>query len=70
MYDSNVFDIIKTLSPSSRGELEITDVNNAYLKENKLKYSILEGFWADAGASVEAYYQTIHIVRKFKTNKS
>ncbi len=69
MYDSNVFDIIRTLKPSARGELEITDVNNAYLREKKLKYSILEGFWADAGASVEAYYQTIHIVRKFKLNK-
>ncbi|MCD6595516.1 NTP transferase domain-containing protein [bacterium] len=70
MYDSNVFDIIRTLNPSARGELEITDVNNAYLKENKLKYSILEGFWADAGASVEAYYQTVHIVRKFKIDKN
>ncbi len=66
MYDSTVFDIIRTLKPSERGELEITDVNNAYLKAGKLKFSILEGFWADAGASIEAYYQTIKIVREFK----
>ena len=66
MYDSRVFDIIKTLKPSDRGELEITDVNNTYLKEGKLQYSILEGFWADAGASIEAYYQTIRVVREYK----
>jgi len=66
MYDSEVFDIIKTLKPSARGELEITDVNNAYLRKGKLKYSILQGFWADAGASIEAYYQTIKVVREFK----
>ncbi|HDG68409.1 MAG TPA: spore coat protein [candidate division Zixibacteria bacterium] len=66
MYDSEVFDIIKTLKPSARGELEITDVNNAYLRKGKLKYSILQGFWADAGASIEAYYQTIRVVREFK----
>lgn len=59
MYDPEVFDIIKTLVPSGRGELEITDVNNAYLKKSKLNHSILEGWWADAGASIEAYYQTI-----------
>ncbi len=59
MYDPEVFDIIKTLVPSGRGELEITDVNNAYLKRGKLNHSILEGWWADAGASIEAYYQTI-----------
>ena len=66
MYDPEVFDIIKTLKPSARGELEITDVNNAYLSRGKLQYSILEGFWADAGASIEAYYQTIKIVREYK----
>ncbi|MBI5124428.1 MAG: NTP transferase domain-containing protein [Candidatus Omnitrophica bacterium] len=49
MYDSQVFDIIKTLKPSGRGELEITDVNNAYLKKNELTYSVLDGWWTDAG---------------------
>ncbi|RKZ34912.1 spore coat protein [bacterium] len=70
MYDPDVFDIIKRLEPSDRGELEITDVNNAYLHKGKLKYSILEGFWADAGASIEAYYQTVRIIREFKQREN
>jgi len=49
MYDHNVFDIIKTLKPSARGELEITDVNNAYLAEGTLTYDVLHGWWTDAG---------------------
>ncbi|REE90524.1 glucose-1-phosphate thymidylyltransferase [Paenibacillus taihuensis] len=49
MYDSRVFDIIRTLKPSGRGELEITDVNNAYIKSNELTYDVLEGWWTDAG---------------------
>jgi len=49
MYDSEVFDIIKALKPSARGELEITDVNNAYLKMGTLTYDILKGWWTDAG---------------------
>jgi glucose-1-phosphate thymidylyltransferase len=49
MYDSNVFNIIKGLKPSARGELEITDVNNAYIARNELTYDILKGWWTDAG---------------------
>ncbi len=49
MYDEKVFDIIKTLKPSRRGELEITDVNNAYIKNGELEYSILDGWWTDSG---------------------
>lgn len=49
MYDEEVFDIIKTLKPSWRGELEITDVNNAYLKKGCLEYDILDGYWKDCG---------------------
>ncbi|MGX1983420.1 glucose-1-phosphate thymidylyltransferase [Thermolongibacillus altinsuensis] len=49
MYDAKVFDIIKTLKPSARGELEITDVNNAYIERNELTYDILNGWWTDAG---------------------
>jgi len=48
-YDANVFDIIKTLKPSARGELEVTDINNAYITRNQLEYDILEGWWTDAG---------------------
>jgi len=48
-YDSQVFDIIKTLKPSARGEFEITDVNNVYLEKGQLSYRILDGWWTDAG---------------------
>ena len=49
MYDHKVFDTIRTLRPSERGELEITDVNNAYIKQDALSYDILQGWWSDAG---------------------
>ncbi|MCZ8519173.1 MULTISPECIES: sugar phosphate nucleotidyltransferase [Paenibacillus] len=49
LYDAHVFDIIKTLQPSARGELEITDVNNAYAEQGLLGYSMLSGWWTDAG---------------------
>jgi glucose-1-phosphate thymidylyltransferase len=48
-YDASVFEIIRGLKPSARGELEITDVNNAYIAKNQLAYDILEGWWTDAG---------------------
>lgn len=57
LYESSVFDIVKTLKPSARGELEITDVNNAYLKAGKLQHAVLDGWWADAGESFEMYLQ-------------
>lgn len=49
MYDSDVFSIIRTLRPSARGELEITDVNNAYLQRGELTFDVLNGWWTDAG---------------------
>ncbi len=49
MYDETVFDKIETLVPSGRGELEITDVNNAYIREGTMTFSYLEGWWTDAG---------------------
>jgi len=49
LYDKDVFQIISTLKPSGRGELEITDVNNAYIWKGMLQYAILKGFWSDAG---------------------
>ena len=48
-YDSTVFDKVRCLKPSARGELEITDVNNSYIKEGRLTYEVLEGWWTDAG---------------------
>jgi glucose-1-phosphate thymidylyltransferase len=49
MYDASVFEKIRTLVPSSRGELEITDVNNAYIREGTMEFSWLDGWWTDAG---------------------
>jgi glucose-1-phosphate thymidylyltransferase len=49
LYDPEVFAIIKNLKPSGRGELEITDVNNAYLRKGCMSFSVLEGYWSDAG---------------------
>ncbi len=49
MYDERVFEIVKTLKPSRRGELEITDVNNAYIERGELEYDVLDGWWTDSG---------------------
>jgi glucose-1-phosphate thymidylyltransferase len=49
MYDATVFDKVKQLEPSGRGELEITDVNNAYIREGTMSFSFLDGWWTDAG---------------------
>lgn len=63
LYDSNVFDIISCLKPSHRGEIEITDVNNFYLKEGKMNYEIVTGFWSDAG-TFESLYKASSFVRE------
>ena len=62
MYDARVFDIIKTLRPSDRGELEITDVNNAYIEAGEMTFAFLDGWWADAGESCDALLRTSQIV--------
>lgn len=49
LYDNNVFEKIRTLKPSGRGELEITDANNDYIRQGAMSYSLLEGYWSDAG---------------------
>lgn len=55
-YDSTVFDVIKTLKPSGRGELEITDVNNHYIKQGTMSWSELDGWWTDAGTFESLLY--------------
>lgn len=57
LYDNTVFDKIRTLKPSGRGELEVTDLNNAYIKEGKLTWANLDGFWSDAG-TFESLFRT------------
>ena len=61
MYDADVFDICKTLKPSDRGELEITDVNNAYLQRGDLSYDILDGWWTDAGTFESLFRATCFV---------
>ncbi len=61
-YDGKVFDIIRTLKPSGRNELEITDVNNAYLRNGTLQYDILDGWWTDAG-TFESLYRAATLVK-------
>src|SRR5262249_27243232 len=55
-YDSSVFEIVPTLVPSARGELEITDVNNYFVERGTMEYDVIDGFWGDAGESIDAYY--------------
>jgi glucose-1-phosphate thymidylyltransferase len=68
IYDNSVFDIIRTLRPSGRGELEITDVNNDYVRQGKLSYSILKGYWSDAG-TFESLYRASELVRNKKRER-
>ena len=67
-YDARVFDIIKTLKPSGRGELEITDVNNAYIADGTLTWDVLEGWWTDAG-TIESLHLANQLVAKTGANK-
>ena len=68
-YDPSVFEVIPELEPSGRGELEITDVNNWFIDQGTMQYDILEGFWGDAGESIDAYYAVNDFVRQNGANK-
>jgi len=68
-YDPDVFRVIATLEPSGRGELEITDVNNYYVDQQTMAYDVLDGFWGDAGESIDAYYAVNDFVRENGANK-
>lgn len=68
MYDYRVFEFIKSLKPSERGELEITDVNNFYIREGKMQWDILEGWWSDAG-TFESLQYAGNMVAKTGANK-
>ncbi len=67
-YDHTVFDFIKSLKPSDRGELEITDVNNMYLKRGDLTHSVLDGWWTDAG-TFESLRRATNLVAESGANK-
>lgn len=66
LYDSKVFDYIKEIKPSDRGELEITDVNNHYIKAGKLNAHVLRGYWRDAGTFDTLYEANKHWAQKAK----
>ncbi|HEX9343836.1 MAG TPA: sugar phosphate nucleotidyltransferase [Actinomycetota bacterium] len=68
-YEASVFEVIPTLEPSGRGELEITDVNNWYVQCGQMEYDVIEGFWGDAGESIDAYYLVNDFVRQHGANK-
>src|SRR5947208_2142363 len=69
MYDATVFDKIRTLVPSRRGELEITDVNNAYIREGTMTFSYLDGWWTDAG-TFESLLRAANLVAQSSTKAS
>jgi glucose-1-phosphate thymidylyltransferase len=62
-YDQQVWEVLPTLEPSGRGELEITDVNNWYVERGEMQADVVDGFWGDAGESIEAYYTVNDFVR-------
>ena len=66
-FDHDVFDIIRTLKPSARGELEITDVNNVYIERGLMTWDLLEGWWTDAG-TFESLSLAGHLVSQTGTN--
>ncbi|MFO7799528.1 sugar phosphate nucleotidyltransferase [Rhodohalobacter sp.] len=63
-FPPDVFDIIETLEPSNRGELEITDVNNHYIQQGRMKYSVLKGWWTDAGTP-DSYKRANELTTKY-----
>ena len=68
-YDETVWEVIPSLEPSARGELEITDVNNWYVEQGLMEYDVLGGFWGDAGESIGAYYAVQDHVRHSGANR-
>jgi len=62
-YDDQVWEVLPTLKPSGRGELEITDLNNWYIERGEMEADVLDGFWGDAGESIDAYYAVNDFVR-------
>jgi glucose-1-phosphate thymidylyltransferase len=67
-YDAEVYRVVRDLVPSARGELEITDVNNAYIRKGEMTYEVVRGWWGDAGASIDALWEVSHLVAETGTN--
>ena len=64
MYDSYVFDFIRTLKPSKRGELEITDLNNIYVRKKAMDHRIVKGYWVDAGTTIDSLFQASDFIAR------
>jgi glucose-1-phosphate thymidylyltransferase len=69
LYGPEVFSIVPTLTPSGRGELEITDVNNAFVERGAMEYEIVPGYWGDCGESFESYLRVTNLVAERGANK-
>jgi glucose-1-phosphate thymidylyltransferase len=67
-YDAQVWEVLPSLEPSGRGELEITDVNNWYVRQGQMEADVVDGFWGDAGESIDAYYAVNDFVRHHRAN--
>jgi glucose-1-phosphate thymidylyltransferase len=67
-YDADVWKVIRTLEPSGRGELEITDVNNWYIRERSMEFDMTDAYWGDAGESIDAYYEVSEWARRFRAS--
>lgn len=68
MYDSRVFEIIRGLEPSARGELEITDVNNRYIRWGEMTYDVMDGWWTDAG-TIESLHRAANLIAAGSVNR-
>ncbi len=69
-YDEQVWDVLPTLVPSGRGELEITDVINWYVDHGQAEFEVIDGFWGDAGESIDAYYEVNDFVRRMQRGQA
>ena len=69
MYDADVFNLIKTLKPSKRGELEVTDLNNYYIKKGEMTFQIINGWWGDGGESFDSLLEASNLVAGRRAKK-
>jgi len=69
LYDARVFELVRSLVPSGRGELEITDINNKYLEQGELSHERVKGYWADCGESVDMLLRSNNLVAQRGANK-
>jgi len=69
LYDNKVYDVVRNLKPSGRGELEITDVNNFYIEQSTMTFEVLDGWWGDCGESFDSMLEAANLIAKTGANK-